>query len=166
MKRLVIAFALVSTAASVASAQLLRSSYAPSALDKPAAGILLPSRTEVAQSPQAAKPTPTLPASALVARQAPVPMQPRSRSSVFVPPAVVPASAQTSTVATTSDGTPADTILGGLTEGDARAAIEADGYRKARVVSKTADGTWRARALRGATEVSLRVDAQGNVMVD
>ncbi|MDI1286572.1 MAG: hypothetical protein PSV46_19450 [Reyranella sp.] len=93
-------------------------------------------------------------------------MQPRSRSSVFVPPAVVPASAQTSTVATTSDGTPADTILGGLTEGDARAAIEADGYRKARVVSKTADGTWRARALRGATEVSLRVDAQGNVMVD
>ena len=160
MKRAVMAFALVSTVASVASAQLLRSSYTPSA---PA--------DAVAQAPQVAKPMPTPPASTptstLVARMAPVPMQPRSRPSAFVPPAVVAASAQTPAGETAPAGTtPVDAILGGLTEGDAKAAIEADGYRKARVVSRAADGTWHARALRGATEVSLRVDAQGNVIAD
>jgi hypothetical protein len=91
-------------------------------------------------------------------------MQPRSRPSVFIPPVVGPASDQTAAVETAVGTTPADTAPGGLTETDARAAIEADGYKKVRVVSKTTDGAWRARALRGATEVSLRVDAQGNVI--
>ncbi len=94
-------------------------------------------------------------------------MQPRTRPSAFVPSAVVSASAQTSTVETAPAGTtPTDTALVGLAESDARAAIEADGYKKVRVVSRAADGTWRARALRGATEVSLRVDTQGNVIGD
>jgi hypothetical protein len=48
-------------------------------------------------------------------------------------------------------------------ETEARAAIEADGYKRPRMMNKGADGTWHARAFRGATEVSLRVDAQGHV---
>ena len=70
-------------------------------------------------------------------------------------PAVVPSTAP--------EPTPPEKTTG-LTEADARAAIAADGYKKVLAVSKTTDGTWRARALRGATEVSLRVDAQGNVI--
>ena len=60
----------------------------------------------------------------------------------------------------------AETALGGPAENDARAAIEADGYKKVRAINKAADGTWRARALRGTTEVALRVDATGSVSAD
>ena len=45
----------------------------------------------------------------------------------------------------------------------AKAAIEADGYRGVTVLSKAANGGWRARALRGATEVQLTVDSSGRV---
>lgn len=48
----------------------------------------------------------------------------------------------------------------------ARSAIERDGYRKVKVVSKSADGSWRGRAMRGSTEVGVTVDAEGNVRVD
>jgi hypothetical protein len=44
----------------------------------------------------------------------------------------------------------------------ARAAIEADGYKSVRILSK-GDGVWRAKALRGKTEVLLIVDSQGSV---
>lgn len=48
----------------------------------------------------------------------------------------------------------------------AKSAIERDGYKNVRVVSKTADGSWRGRARRGQTEVGVTVDAGGNVRVD
>ncbi|MBR2816261.1 MAG: hypothetical protein IKE60_16530 [Reyranella sp.] len=48
----------------------------------------------------------------------------------------------------------------------ARSAIERDGYRAVKVVSKSADGSWRGRAMRGGTEVGVTVDAGGNVRVD
>lgn len=48
----------------------------------------------------------------------------------------------------------------------AKSAIERDGYRAVKVVSKSADGAWRGRAMRGATEVGVTVDAEGNVRVD
>ena len=48
----------------------------------------------------------------------------------------------------------------------ARSAIERDGYRAVKVVSKSANGSWRGRAMRGATEVGVTVDAEGNVRVD
>ena len=72
------------------------------------------------------------------------------------PPALTAAAAATEPVTTES-------AIRQLSETAARAAIEADGYKRPRLVDKGADGTWRARALRGTTEVSLRVDAQGNV---
>ena len=98
-----------------------------------------------------AEASPTRIAQTVVARQAPVPMVLTKR-----PPALV-------TVAAGADVVTAEPTTRQFSETDARAAIEADGYRKPRIVNKGADGTWQARALRGTMEVSLRVDSQGNV---
>ena len=48
----------------------------------------------------------------------------------------------------------------------AKAAIEQDGYRNVRGLVKAADGTWRGRAMRGTTEISVIVDASGSVSAD
>ena len=48
----------------------------------------------------------------------------------------------------------------------ARAAIEADGYRNAKVVRQGENGIWYAKAMRGTTEVSLTVDATGRVSLE
>jgi hypothetical protein len=61
---------------------------------------------------------------------------------------------------------PKDTASGKMVESAAKAAIEADGYRAVRILPRAAGGQWRARALRGATEVGLTVDGSGNVSVD
>jgi hypothetical protein len=45
----------------------------------------------------------------------------------------------------------------------ARSAIEADGYKGVTVLGKSADGTWRAKAYRGNTEVQVTVDGTGRV---
>src|SRR5262249_57471336 len=37
----------------------------------------------------------------------------------------------------------------------AKSAIEADGYKRVTVLGRRADGTWQAKAYRGATEVLL-----------
>jgi hypothetical protein len=51
-------------------------------------------------------------------------------------------------------------------DADARRAIEFDGYRNVRAIVKDADGTWHARAMRGRTEIAVRVDASGNVSAE
>lgn len=51
-------------------------------------------------------------------------------------------------------------------KGAAKAAIEADGYKRASVLGKGADGSWRAKAYRGSTEVQLTVDGTGRVTLD
>jgi hypothetical protein len=48
----------------------------------------------------------------------------------------------------------------------AKAAIEASGYSEVSGLTKAADGTWRAKAHFGRTEVRLIVDAQGRVFPD
>ena len=45
----------------------------------------------------------------------------------------------------------------------AKVAIEADGYKGVTALTKGADGTWRAKAYRGKTEVQLTVDGAGRV---
>jgi len=92
------------------------------------------------------------------ARQAPVPLQTRERPPVALPPTVDTASAvPPPRTAAASDG-----------EGGnfARGAIEADGYRFVKSIAPGPDGTWRARALRGKTEVVLTVDRDGRVSAD
>lgn len=151
MKRAIMIFALVSTVAGVASAQMLRS---PSEASAPASIPVRAPVTATAAAPLPLEREQVRSAPTLLARQAPVPMLVRSRTA-FVPPplADVPEPA-------------AETAARGTSEADARAAIEADGYKRVRVTSKGADGTWQARAFRGATEIAVRVDAQGNVTGD
>jgi hypothetical protein len=48
----------------------------------------------------------------------------------------------------------------------AKAAIEACGYGEVSLLTKAADGTWRAKAVVGTAEVKLTVDAQGRVLPD
>jgi hypothetical protein len=47
--------------------------------------------------------------------------------------------------------------------GFAKSAIEADGYKSVKNIVAGPDGTWRARAMRGNTEVALTVDRTGRV---
>jgi hypothetical protein len=47
--------------------------------------------------------------------------------------------------------------------GAAKAAIEADGYKRASILGKGTNGAWRAKAHRGSTEVRLTVDGTGRV---
>jgi hypothetical protein len=152
MKRAIMIFALVSTVAGVASAQMMRSPAGTPAKAPVMAPAQAPApRPDISQNISQAPVAPAL-APTLVSRQAPVPMLVRNRAA-FVPPAGIPEPA-------------AETAARGTSEADARAAIEADGYKKVRVTSKGADGAWQARAFRGATEMAVRVDAQGNVTGD
>ena len=48
----------------------------------------------------------------------------------------------------------------------AKTAIEADGYKGVTVLGKKADGTWRAKAYRGKTEVQVTVDGTGRVSAE
>lgn len=92
-------------------------------------------------------------------RQAPVPLQMRERPPVISSPELETASA-----------TPvaAQTLGAGEGEGGgfAKSAIEADGYKAVKNITPGPDGTWRARALRGKTEVVLTVDRDGRVSAD
>jgi hypothetical protein len=51
-------------------------------------------------------------------------------------------------------------------DAQARAAIELDGYKNVRALTKGADGLWHGRAMRGRTEIAVRVDAGGNVSAE
>lgn len=71
-----------------------------------------------------------------------------------------------SAAVTTWDPFPLDTDAAPpsrITEATAKAAIEVDGYKGVRALSRGPDGVWKARALRGETEVLLSVDRTGNV---
>jgi hypothetical protein len=50
-----------------------------------------------------------------------------------------------------------------LDVGTAKAAIEADGYKRVSVLGRGGNGSWRAKAYRGQTEVELIVDGAGRV---
>jgi putative membrane protein len=50
------------------------------------------------------------------------------------------------------------------TEGLAKSKIEASGYTDVKDLTKNADGTWSAKAMKDNQEIAVSVDAQGNVM--
>ncbi|MFN4018776.1 MAG: hypothetical protein ACK4JB_25815 [Reyranella sp.] len=115
-------------------------------------------KAATASDTASAGPTPGVETSArplVEVRQAPVPLLIRER-----PPAVLTTSAESAAAALPS---PADDLEGASF---ARSAIEADGYKSVRNVVTGPDGTWRARAMRGNTEVVLRVDREGRVSAD
>ena len=87
-------------------------------------------------------------------RQAPVPLLMRER-----PPVVLSQTMEATLTAMSSEGDLEDRSF-------ARSAIEADGYKGVKSLTAGPDGTWRARALRGTTEVMLTVDRAGRVSAD
>ena len=48
----------------------------------------------------------------------------------------------------------------------AKAAVEADGYKRVTVLGPGPSGTWRVKAYRGNTEVVVTVDNTGSVTAD
>lgn len=90
-------------------------------------------------------------------RHAPVPLQMRER-----PPVVLPQGLEPASVTTPPTVSPEDVEARSF----ARSAIEADGYKTVKMIVAGPDGTWRARALRGGTEVILTVDREGRVSAD
>ncbi|SRR6266567_2920361 len=91
----------------------------------------------------------------LEARRAPVPLVRNVRVSL-PPPAAADAPAPDAEVKAQDD----------LDRKAAKAAVEADGYKRATVLGKESNGTWRAKAYRGATEVQLTVDGTGRVSLE
>jgi hypothetical protein len=53
-----------------------------------------------------------------------------------------------------------------LAEGAAKAAIEADSYKRITVLGRGPSGTWRVKAYRGNTEVVVTVDGTGSVTME
>lgn len=102
-------------------------------------------------------------------RQAPVPLVRRVTTtsppppSTGEPPARPPAAAAEPMPGPDAVEPPATTVPDGAA---AKAAVEADGYKRVTVVGRGANGTWRVKGLRGSTEVLLTVDEAGNVTLD
>jgi hypothetical protein len=97
------------------------------------------------------------PSSVLQAHQAPVPLVRSARALPLLPTVVSPEAAAPAADAPAQDS---------LDRTAAKAAIEADGYKRVNVVGKGTGGTWRAKAYRGTTEVQLTVDGTGRVSAD
>lgn len=150
MKRVTLIALAVGTIAGLAGSQMMKPT--------PVASAPIPAKNEYStktrQDPVKQEVAPARIPATLVATRAPVPMQLAPR---------IPVNRVETTP--TEPAAPAEAAEG-LSDSSVRAAIEADGYKRVKVLSKSENGTWRALALRGKTEVALRVDAQGNVMAD
>jgi hypothetical protein len=148
-KRGFLALALAMTTAGVASAFALGP-------QEPAARDL--SMPVVARQPAAISvaPAPVAKNASFEARRAPVPLLMKPRPTIEQP--LFDADAVGPEV-------PAK-IGGGSGESAVKAAIEADGYKRAKVVRQGDNGIWYAKAMRGTTEVSLTVDAGGRVSLE
>ena len=138
-----------------------------------AAGYLIGPAPGAMQSPpppqakaqaQAAAPLPKPAAPAILVSRPPVPLVRPQPTSYFAAEPTAGSNpsdpAQTQTAALTTDQPSAGD------DAEARRAIEFDGYKNVHAVVKGADGMWHARALRGRTEVAVRVDASGSVSAE
>jgi hypothetical protein len=105
------------------------------------------------------------PVTTLVSARPPVPLLVTRHTSFFVEetqpaPATTTATAE-AVVAGPQDKT--DSSAPNASALSAKAMIEADGYKNVFGLVKAPDGTWAGMALRGATQVAVRVDASGSV---
>jgi hypothetical protein len=119
------------------------------------------SRPLVVQPIAKVAPVSSTPAPTLVMSRPPVPLVPKPHDTYFQQPSAEPAAATTPAADATAQAAaaPDDNV-------DPKRAIELDGYKKVHAVVKGSDGNWHARALRGSTEIAVRVDASGNVSAE
>lgn len=151
--------------------------FAAGYLLAPAAGssTTLPGQSMAKAAPAIAAPAaPAKPVPALIASRPPVPLVTQPRTIFYTPPVQT---ADKPPVADKSGTTPEKPKVAALTPdqptdtptGDgavAKRAIEVDGYKNPRNLVKGPDGMWHGRAMRGRTEVAVRVDASGNVSAE
>jgi hypothetical protein len=106
--------------------------------------------------------------SALQMRQAPVPIV-RKHSD---PPQVSSPEPETTAGPAAPAVEPSGIDAGKATERGAvdsraaKAAVEADGYKRVTIVGRRPNGVWRAKAYRGETEVEISIDGAGTVTTD
>lgn len=164
MKFRIFAFSIAATAASVASAHMLVPNSAAVGASSRHETPSQPALQSHAQPPSqpitgpaeiAPAPVPKRSAASTSTRP-PVPLLVSRKPTFVPPPGAEDAPAPVDKAAAPVDGT----------ETMARAAIEADGYKAVRSLSRGSDGLWHAKALRGATEVALSVDRDGRVSAD
>jgi hypothetical protein len=156
-KRGFLVLALVLTTAGVASA------FAPVPQESAARPLALPvvaRQATVLPVVSTPAPAPVVKKASVEVRQAPVPLLMKARPPIVQPifdaDAVSPeVPVKTSTATSNGSG-----------EGTAKAAIEADGYKGAKVLRQGDNGIWYAKAMRGTTEVSLTIDATGRVSLE
>src|SRR3954463_3948574 len=137
-----------------------------------------PGASKSLPAPSVAKvvpPAPPKPETTLVASRPPVPLVTAPRTTHFEmaerktdspspnkPADMGPSSANPADPNATkpaTDTTQALAVPAGGNDNEAKRAIEFDGYKNVRGLEKGPDGTWRGRAMRGRTEVAVRVDA-------
>ena len=157
-KRGFLVLALVMSVAGVASA------FAPVPQDltaRPAARELaMPVAAKQPEAvPAAPAPEPAVKKASFEIRQAPVPLVMKARPTIETPVFDADAVGPEVPALAKAGDAPAENSA-------AKAAIEADGYRNAKVVRQGENGIWYAKAMRGTTEVSLTVDATGRVSLE
>lgn len=112
--------------------------------------------TPVPTSAQATvQPVPVGSTAPLAERRPPVPLLMKPRPTIEV-----------ASYSADAPGTTLQADAPGAGEASARSAVEADGYKGVKILGPAANGGWRASALRGATRITVTVDAQGNVAAD
>jgi hypothetical protein len=118
------------------------------------------SRSTVMAAPATAS-KPTGGRDAIEARRAPVPLVRNTR-----PPILPSTSIDALTASAEQNAQDEQKTQDDLDRKAAKAAVEADGYKRAALVAKASNGSWRAKAYRGTTEVWLTVDGTGRVSLD
>jgi hypothetical protein len=136
------------------------------------------SKSLAAPAARIVPPAPPKPETTLVANRPPVPLVTAPRATYNAPVERTtgsPSSGDKPTVdmgtfssnpADPNDTTQALALPASGDDSQARRAIEFDGYKNVRGLVKSPDGSWRGRALRGRTEIAVRVDASGNVSAE
>jgi hypothetical protein len=157
-KRGLLVLALVMTTAGVASAFAPISQPQDPAARPPARDLVMPvvSRQPAAALPVAPVPEPVVKKASVEVRQAPVPLLMKARPPIEQKTSDAPAAAP--------EVPPKIGEVSG--ESAAKAAIEADGYKGVKLLRQGVNGIWYARAMRGASEVPLTVDAAGRVSLE
>lgn len=133
--------------------------------------------TPMAKAAPPSEPT-ARPVATLVASRPPVPLVTPPRTSFFTQTtAEKPSDGKSinlgvfttnppSSDSPSSDAQPGVASTQPVEDSAAKRAIEFDGYRNVRSLVKGADGVWHGRAMRGRTEVAVRVDATGSVSAE
>jgi len=174
MKRTLLTLALL-TAAGAAGAQTVTTpSVGGATVTPPSVG------GAAVTTPQVAPPavnSPAVPSRSVGAGGAMVTTPPVSGGTVQAPaagsagvttPGVNPPAVQTPGVPSQSVTAPSQANLPAMPNaqgsGNARAKIEADGYKNVQGLQRNRDGSWSGKALRGGAMVDVQVDARGNVV--